>query len=136
MACATKVCAAVFLPLLLAGCGSEFITLGPTPADQGIVIFLHSDFRGPSQAINIDVRDLALTEGPCSSGTEGETPSWRECVSSIRVLPGWSAILYRDEDFKGRNVTVTSDTPNLRNMPGPCDGTFNDCVRSIRMTRQ
>jgi hypothetical protein len=137
MARATKVFAAVFLPLLLAGCeGDDVITLGPTPADQGIVIFLHTDFRGPSQALNVDVPDLTRTEGPCSSGAEGEMPSWRECVSSIRVLPGWSAILYRDEDFKGRSVTVPSDTPDLRNLPGPCDGSFNDCIRSIRVTKQ
>ena len=41
--------------------------------------------------------------------------------------------LYRDEDFKGRNVTVTSDTPDLRTLPGPCDRGFNDCVTSIRV---
>jgi hypothetical protein len=137
MARATKVFAAVFLPLLLSGCeGDHVIVLGPTPADQGIVIFLHTDFRGPSQALNVDVPDLTRTEGPCSSGAEGEMPSWCECISSIHVLPGWSAILYRDEDFKGRSVTVTSDTPDLRRLPGPCDGSFNDCVSSIRVTRK
>jgi hypothetical protein len=57
-------------------------------------------------------------------------------VSSIHVFPGWSAILYRDEDFKGRNVAIVADTPDLRGLPGPCDGTFNDCVRSIRVTKQ
>ena len=112
------------------------ITLGPTPLDQGIVIYIHADFTGSSQQINADVRDLTKTQGPCSSGAEGETPTWRKCVSSIRVLPGWSATLYRDEDFSGRSIAVTSDTPDLRNLPGPCDGSFNDCVRSIRVTRQ
>jgi hypothetical protein len=63
-------------------------------------------------------------------------PSWSKCVSSVRVFPGWSATLYRDEDFKGRSITVTSDTLNLRTLPGPCDGSFNDCVTSIRVTRQ
>ena len=57
-------------------------------------------------------------------------------MSSVRVFPGWSATLYRDEDFKGRSITVTSDTLNLRTLPGPCDGSFNDCVTSIRVTRQ
>jgi hypothetical protein len=128
---------AVFFPLLLAGCeGSDPITLGPTPPDQGIVMYIHADFTGSSQALNIDVRDLTRAQGPCSTGEEGEVPSWRKCMSSVRVFPGWSATLYRDEDFKGRSVTVTSDTPNLRNLPGPCDGSFNDCVTSIRVTRQ
>ena len=127
---------AVIGPLMLTSCGSEPVILGPTPPEQGIVIYLHADFAGPSQALNVDVRDLTKAQGPCSSGAEGETPSWTKCVSSVRVFPGWSATLYRDDDFKGRSITITADTPNLRVLPGPCDGSFNDCVRSIRVTRQ
>jgi hypothetical protein len=136
MARALRVCTGVVLSVLLAACESDLIVLGPTPPDQGIVIYIHADFAGSSQAIDVDVRDLTRAQGPCSRGEEGEVPSWRECVSSVRVFPGWSATLYRDEDFNGRSVTVTSDTPNLRNLPGPCDGSFNDCVRSIHVARQ
>ena len=100
------------------------------------MIFLHADFLGASQALNVDVQDLTRIQGPCSSGAEGEVPSWGKCVSSVRVLPGWSATFYRDEDFKGRSITLTADTPKLQNLPGPCDGSFNDCVTSIRVTRQ
>jgi hypothetical protein len=136
MSRALRVGAGVVLSGLLAACESDMVVLGPTPPDEGIVIFIHADFAGSSQAIAVDVRDLTRTEGPCSSGAEEEVPSWRECVSSVRVFPGWSATLYRDEDFKGRSVTLAADTPNLRTLPGPCDGSFNDCVRSIRVTRQ
>jgi Peptidase inhibitor family I36 len=122
--------------LMLAGCGTDLSVLGPTPPDQGIVIFMHADYAGSSQAVNVDVHDLTKTEGPCSSGGEGEQPTWKKCVSSVRVFPGWSATLYDDEDFKGRSITLTADTPNLRNLTGPCDGSFNDCVRSIRVTKQ
>ena len=122
--------------LMLAGCGSDLRILGPTPPDQGIVIFVHADYAGSSQAVNVDIDDLTKTQGPCSSGAEGEEPTWKNCVSSVRVFAGWSATLYRDKDFKGRSVTLDADAPNLRNLPGPCDGSFNDCVRSIRVTRQ
>ena len=128
--------AAAIVSLMLAGCGSDLVVLGPTPPDQGIVIFVHADYAGSSQAVNVDVHDLTKTEGPCSSGAEGETPTWRKCVSSIRVFPGWSATLFNDEDFKGRSIILNADTPNLRDLPGPCDGSFNDCVRSIRVSRQ
>jgi hypothetical protein len=64
MAPAARVCVGIFLPLLLAGCeGSELTTLGPTPPDQGIVIYIHADFAGPSQALNVDVRDLTRAQG-------------------------------------------------------------------------
>ena len=92
MAHALRTCAGVALALVLLGCGSsDFDILGPTPPDQGIVIYIHADFAGSSQAINVDVRDLTKVEGPCSEGQEGEVPTWRECISSVRVLPGWSA---------------------------------------------
>ena len=127
---------AIVLFLLATSCGSDPLPLGPTPPEQGIVLYLHADFTGPSQALNVDVKDLTKAQGPCSGGSEGEMPSWTKCVSSIRVFSGWSATLYRDDDFKGRSVTINSDTPNLRNLPGPCDGSFNDCVTSIRVTKQ
>jgi len=57
-------------------------------------------------------------------------------VSSIKVMPGWSAILYRNANYKGDSVSVTADTPNLRELRGPCKDTFNDCVSSIRVLRQ
>ena len=136
MARALRVSAAVLLPLILGACDDrDFIVLGPTPPGEGIVIYIHADFAGSSQALNVDVSDLDRAEGPCSGRGEGEIPSWSECVSSIRVFPGWSATLYRDEDFRGASVTITEDIPNLRALPGPCDGSFNDCVTSIRVTR-
>jgi Peptidase inhibitor family I36 len=118
------------------GCGS-IPALGPTPPDQGIVIYVHADFAGPAQALNVDVPDLGKVQGSCSSGAEGEVPTWADCISSVKVLPGWTATLYRDAKYKGASVTVTADTPNLRDLSGPCDrNSFNDCVSSIRVARQ
>lgn len=128
-----RACAVGLLPLLLAACtDSDLVILGPTPPDEGIVIFLHADFVGSSQALNVDVRDLTKVQGPCSSGAEGEVPSWGKCVSSVRVLPGWSATLYRDDDFEGRSVTLTGDTPNLKNRSkASCEYPANVSPRSM-----
>ena len=136
MARAFRICCGVMLSLAIAACSdSDFEILGPTPLDEGVILYMHANFAGPSQALNVDVRDLTRVEGPCSGGGEGETPTWTECVSSIRVLPGWSATLFEDEDYEGESLTITADTPNLRDIPGPCDDSFNDCVRSIRVRR-
>jgi hypothetical protein len=142
---AARFCAAILSLLVAAtaataGCGSDLITLGPTPVDQGIVIYIHADFSGSSQGIVADVQDLTKTEGPCSRGEEGEKPTWRECVSSVRVFPGWSAILYRDDDFKGRSVTLkySLTNPTAGNTPyrllvnavdciAQADGSLADC---------
>jgi hypothetical protein len=127
----------VVVALAAAACGSRIGPLGPTPAGEGIVIYMHADFAGPSQAINVDVADLARVEGSCSSGAEGETPTWADCVSSVKVMPGWTATLYEKANFKGQSLALNGDTPNLRELRGPCDkNSFNDCVSSIRVTRQ
>ena len=129
--------AGVVIALAVVACGAAWQQLGPTPADQGVVIYLHADFVGPSQAMNVDVPNLGLVEGPCSSGAEGEVPAWADCISSVKVLPGWSATLYKDPNYKGASVTVTSDTPNLKDLRGSCNkDTFNDCVSSIRVAKQ
>jgi hypothetical protein len=128
--------AGVVVALVAAGCGS-LPALGPTPADQGIVIYVHADFAGPSQALNVDVPDLGKVQGSCSHGEEGEVPTWSDCISSVKVMPGWTATLFRDANYRGASVTVTSDTPNLRDLSGPCDKeSFNDCASSIRVTHK
>lgn len=129
--------AGVVVALAIAACGGKWQQLGPTPSDQGIVIYLHADFAGPSQALNVDVPDLGLVEGPCSSGAEGEVPTWGDCISSVKVQPGWTATLYKDTNYRGASVTVTSDAPNLTAVRGSCNkDTFNDCVSSIRVAKQ
>src|SRR5260221_2807185 len=110
--------AGIVVAFAVAACGGSWQQLGPTPADQGVIIYLHADFVGPSQAMNVDVPDLGLVEGPCSSGAEGEVPAWGDCISSGKGLPGWSATLYKDPNYKGASVTVTSDTPNLKERDG------------------
>jgi hypothetical protein len=131
-----RLLAAVCAFWLVAACEESLTVLGPTSPDQGIVIFIHSNFQGPSQGIDADVSDLGDVEGPCTSGAEGEQPTWHDCVSSVRVMAGWRATLYRDKDFKGESMVLEADAANLRDMRGPCDDSFNDCISSIRVTRK
>jgi peptidase inhibitor family I36 len=121
---------------LLVACGS-FDTLGPTPLDEGVILYIHADFVGSSQQVNSDVADFGDVEGPCVvSSDDGSTATWDDCISSIRVLPGWRARLYRDPDFRGASIEVTEDLHDLTAVSGPCHGTFNDCASSIRVSRR
>lgn len=121
--------------LLLPACGAHD-PLGPTPVDQGIVIFVHSGFRGTSQQVGADVPDLDKIEGPCATSTEDAAPSWNDCVSSVRVLPGWRATLYGDRNYRGSSVELTEDAADLAEIRGGCSGNLNDCISSIRVTRR
>ena len=125
------------LAVLAPACGAQRQPLGPTSLDEGIVVYIHSGFRGSSQAIATDVPNLDKVEGPCAKG-DGETTtlSWDDCVSSIRVLPGWGATVYRDRDFKGAALELTADSLDLSAASGSCSGSFNDCISSLRVYRR
>jgi hypothetical protein len=131
-----RIATAACIALVVAACNGA-IALGPTPPDAGIIIYIHADYVGTSQQLAVDVADLGDVEGPCVEGSDDSaTARWDDCISSVRVMPGWRATLYEDDHFKGRSVTITSDTPDLTQLPGPCSRNFNDCVSSIRVSHQ
>jgi hypothetical protein len=141
-------CAAV-LALLLPACGGRPEPLGPTAIDEGIVVYIHSGFRGSSQAIAADVFNLGKVEGPCAKGDgESTTLSWDDCISSIRVMPGWGVTVYGDREFKGAALELTgrddvpllleltADNLDLSAVSGSCSGSYNDCISSLRVYRR
>jgi hypothetical protein len=97
-----------------------------------------------SALVDKDISNLDDYKGPCVSststapnGTSDEKRSWKNCVSSIRIASGWKATLYVDTNFHGKSVEISSDASNLQLVPGDCDhGGFNDCIESIRVSRQ
>jgi Beta/Gamma crystallin len=132
-----RVACTAALALLFPACEEERQPLGPTALDEGIVVYIHAGFRGSSQAIAADVPDLDKVEGPCSKGDgDSTTLSWDDCISSIRVMSGWGVTTYRDRDFKGTAVELTADSVDLSAVNGSCDGSFNDCISSLRVYRR
>ena len=108
----------------------------------GIAIYEHANFLGESSQVGSDISDLDDFRGPCEHETSdayGTTTykDWNDCMSSIRVAPGWRATVYRDPNFRGESLEVIQDVPNLQLVPGTCshDG-LNDCISSIRVRRQ
>lgn len=110
--------------------------LGPTPLDEGIVVFMHAGFRGASQQIGADVRDLTRVQGPCGDEESESSRTWNDCISSIRLQPGWGATLYGDKDFRGATLEVAGDESDLAKKAGSCGGSYDDCISSIRVYRR
>ena len=126
--------------LLLSGCdGYPSFPTAPSELTSGIALYQHADYAGESAVITEDQKNLKEVLGPCGDQSDenasGEV-GWSDCLSSVRIAPGWRAILYRDDGFKGEQLDVTADVPNLTQKPGTCSkGGLNDCVTSIRVFR-
>lgn len=130
-----SVVSALAFALLPAGCDRPE-PLGPTPLDEGIVVYMHAGFRGTSQQINADVPDLTKVQGPCGEDDSERSRTWNDCISSVRLQPGWGATLYGDKDFRGATLELTEDVSDLDAKTGPCGGGYDDCVSSIRVYRR
>jgi hypothetical protein len=122
------------LSLSLLACGAE--PIGPTPVDQGIIVFMHSGFRGASQQLATDLSDLEKVQGPCGGDESESSRTWNDCISSVRVLPGWGATLYGDKHYRGATIEITEDLADLASRPGSCSGSYDDCISSIRVYRR
>jgi hypothetical protein len=133
---ALRLAIAATLVVGLPACDDGPEPLAPTPLDQGIVVYLHAGFAGTSQAIGVDVRDLSDVEGPCAESDDVSDLTWNDCISSVRVLPGWGATFFGDRDFRGATLEVTEDVPDLAAIRGSCSGSYNDCISSIRVFRR
>ena len=137
------VAAAAAALLLLSGCKKD-LPAAPSELTSGVTIYEHANFMGASALLTTDVRDLKDFNGPCIhqefSGTPGGSTTyfdWNDCVSSLKVAPGWHATVYRDDDFKGESLAATGEVPNLQLVRGSCDHDgLNDCITSIRIRRQ
>jgi hypothetical protein len=127
------------LTSLLVSCQDSLPT-APSDVTAGLTLYEHANYEGESALVTRSIADLADFKGPCEHpGPPGPTYSpptydWSDCISSVRIAPGWRAVLYKDTNYRGRSLEVLADVPNLQLVPGDCshDG-LNDCVSSIRI---
>lgn len=121
------------------GCGGyPGLPSSPSMLDEGIVLFEHAGFLGESAHITADIPDLRKFDGPClHQSDDGDIWDWNDCLSSVRVAPGWRATIYKDTNYRDESFEVTSDVQNLQLVPGTgCKTGLNDCVSSVRVRRQ
>lgn len=130
--------------MLGSGCNKRLPT-APSELTEGLVIYQDSNARGRSAHVTADIPDLEKVDGPCSktvttTNANGQTVtrqefSWDNCVSSLRIAPGWRAVLYGDDNYRGGSIEVTADVADLKLVTGSCGDGFDDCVSSIRVFR-
>lgn len=142
-----------FLELTIAGlvsltCGGDAKPpTAPQSAPEGVTIFAYRLYVGESLTLDADVRDLSAVfgapvyecvrrDGAPMVPSPGETAQWGDCISSIKVSPGWRGTAYVDDGYRGASLELTEDIPDLRNVKGPCREGFNDCISSIRVSRR
>ena len=125
--------------VFLIGCESwPSLPTAPSELTTGVAIYEHANYAGESALISEDLKNLKNVKGPCRKPSDDgdEDTGWSDCLSSIRVAPGWRATLYRDDGFRGEQLEVTTDVPNLTQASGRCPkGGFNDCATAIRVGR-
>jgi hypothetical protein len=109
--------------------------MAPTALTAGIILYEHANFLGNSAHLTGELPDLRDFRGPCIHGDDASSRDWNDCVSSVRVAPGWRATLYRDPHYDDDALEITEDVPNLQLVRGHhCDeGGLNDCVSSVRV---
>lgn len=128
----------IALAALAHGCSPAELPMAPTPFTAGIILYEHANFLGNSAHLTGDTPDLRDFRGPCFEGDDASGRNWNDCVSSVRVAPGWRATLYRDPNYNDDSLTITEDVANLQLVrQHDCDHDgLNDCVSSVRVRQQ
>jgi len=136
---ACRLAVAVSMAVFAHGCTAQELPMAPSDFSTGIILYEHANFLGNSAHISSDIADLRDFRGPCIHETDdGTTRDWNDCISSVRVAPGWRATLYRAPNYRDDSLDIAGDVPNLqlvRQHDCPRDG-LNDCVSSVRVWRQ
>ena len=129
---------AIALAALAHGCSPTELPMAPTPFTTGIILYEHANFLGNSAHRTADLADLRNFRGPCFIGDDASSRNWNDCVSSVRVAPGWRATLYRDPNYRDDALEIAEDVANLQLVRGhDCNrGGLNDCVSSVRVRQQ
>lgn len=130
--------------LAIASACQDELPAAPDQLADGIIIYEHAGFGGASAHLTRDADNLSGYKGPCEHSQSNYpnpgntyTYDWNDCISSIKVAPGWRATVYIDTGFHEDWLDVTADVPDFGQVRGYCDhDAWNDCISSIRVRRQ
>ena len=129
----------IALAALAHGCSPTELPMAPTALTTGVILYEHANFLGNSAHLTADIADLRNFRGPClHDNGDSSSRDWNDCVSSVRVAPGWRATLYRGSDYRDDALEITADVANLQLVrEHDCEERgLNDCVSSVRVRQQ
>ena len=124
----------IWLPVLMvflaSGCDDSSSSSPTDPSNPmgSVTIYERDNFGGGSLQLEGDVFDLSDLPGPCNVGN-----NWEDCISSIEVTGGWTAILYEGDGFDGDSLPILFSTGNLDNISGCGLGDWDNCASSIQV---
>jgi Beta/Gamma crystallin len=120
------------LSVVALGCTSP---TAPSPLLEGILIYEHPRFEGTWKALTSNVDDLDdLGSAGCSQFSDSafDLQDWDDCISSIKVAPGWTVTIYEHPRYRGDSHTITSDVSDLEDLARD-GGDWDDRISSIRI---
>jgi hypothetical protein len=102
------------------------------PVDQGqVTIYERPNYEGEGYTLRGSILDLATLPGPCSGG------NWNNCISSIRVSPGWRVDLWERPNAPPNDLFLPlyNSIANLGDVQLPDGGgDWDDAASSIGVT--
>ncbi|MCK5490100.1 MAG: hypothetical protein KAI98_08920, partial [Gemmatimonadetes bacterium] len=96
------------------------------PTLSGVSIFEFDNFNGDGFLLRSDKSDLGDLPGPCQLAD-----TWDDCISSILLSDGWSAILYEHDGFEGESLVIVTSIADLDDFGGAVD--WDNSTSSIRI---
>jgi len=90
--------------------------------DQGVCVYERPKFEGRYQCwgSSTDISDLSLA-------------NWKEKISSIRVFGRARVVGYTGTDFRGDQIVIDHDVPDLSDLPMRTSGNWNHEIESLEV---
>ncbi len=90
--------------------------------DEGVCVYEKPKFEGRYQCwgSNTDISDLSL-------------PNWKERISSIRVFGRARLVGYKETGFRGEQIFIDHDIPDLSDLPMRTAGNWNHEIESLEV---
>jgi Beta/Gamma crystallin len=106
--------------------GTDYRRYKPYPLidviDEGVCVYEKPGYEGRYQcwAAGTDISNLSLSD-------------WDDKISSVRVFGNGRLVAFRDKDFRGNQIVINRDSPDLALFPIGTSGNWNQEISSVEI---